>query len=288
MAGEMEGKVILATDLSARCDRALGRASMLAAAWSAELVVVHALEPVLSVMPGKHCPSWRRPPDPVTKAKRHVLDDLTYTGIVADVHVERGEPAEVVADAARRENAALIIAGAAQDEPFGRFRLGGTIDRLIREVRRPLLIVRDRPRRSYQRLVIATDFRDHYALQAAAEMFPTSSLAIFHAHRPYLTGLEKDPALVRGSFEAIACQDALAYLARTSPEVKSRIADKDVLVEEGDPAALLSDYLRQDTADLVIVGTRARNVLVEFVLGSVAKRIVDDAPCDVLLIPAPD
>ena len=59
-------------------------------------------------------------------------------------------------------------------------------------------------------------------------------------------------------------------------------------MEKGDPAALLSDYLQQDTADLVVVGTRARNVLVEFVLGSVAKQILDDAPCDVLFVPAPD
>jgi hypothetical protein len=39
-------RVLLATDLGARCDRALDRAAALASGWQAELVVVHALEEV--------------------------------------------------------------------------------------------------------------------------------------------------------------------------------------------------------------------------------------------------
>jgi len=37
-------KILLATDLSSRCDRALDRAAALAARWQSALVVLHVLE----------------------------------------------------------------------------------------------------------------------------------------------------------------------------------------------------------------------------------------------------
>jgi len=37
-------KILLATDLSARCDRALDRAGILADRWDAELVALHVIE----------------------------------------------------------------------------------------------------------------------------------------------------------------------------------------------------------------------------------------------------
>ncbi|MEE1611364.1 universal stress protein [Microvirga sp. CF3016] len=62
--------ILLATDLSARCDRATDRAVALAEEWQAMLVVLHVLENLDTG--GLHdfgpVPSWRRPPDPVAVA----------------------------------------------------------------------------------------------------------------------------------------------------------------------------------------------------------------------------
>jgi len=44
--------ILLATDLSARCDRALDRAALLASEWQAQLIIVHALGDATGVLDG--------------------------------------------------------------------------------------------------------------------------------------------------------------------------------------------------------------------------------------------
>jgi hypothetical protein len=52
-------KILLATDLSCRCDRAMDRAVALATEWQAQLVVLHVLQ---EPAPVTDLPSWRRRP----------------------------------------------------------------------------------------------------------------------------------------------------------------------------------------------------------------------------------
>lgn len=53
----------------------------------------------------------------------------------------------------------------------------------------------------------------------------------------------------------------------------------------GDPARKLLDYVDKVDADLMIIGRRGAGVLERLMLGSVANRIVHDAPCLVMLVP---
>lgn len=53
----------------------------------------------------------------------------------------------------------------------------------------------------------------------------------------------------------------------------------------GDPARKLLDYVDKVEADLLIIGRRGAGVLERIMLGSVANRVVHDAPCLVMLVP---
>src|SRR3546814_7254277 len=71
--------ILLATDLSHRCDRALDRAVQLAQQWSARLLVVHAVEKEVDESYSLHSiydvPSWRRPADPEgTRSEEHTSE----------------------------------------------------------------------------------------------------------------------------------------------------------------------------------------------------------------------
>ena len=58
-------KILLATDLSCRCDRALGRAALLSKRWHAGLMAMHVLEPTADSRDAPctgELPSWRRAP----------------------------------------------------------------------------------------------------------------------------------------------------------------------------------------------------------------------------------
>lgn len=63
--------VLLATDVSARCDRAFDRAAQLATQWSGRLIAVHALEEdgLLPEDALRDLPAWRRPADPTSLAR---------------------------------------------------------------------------------------------------------------------------------------------------------------------------------------------------------------------------
>jgi nucleotide-binding universal stress UspA family protein len=52
----------------------------------------------------------------------------------------------------------------------------------------------------------------------------------------------------------------------------------------GDPAVVLVDVAREVGAEIVIVGRRGSDFVARTLLGSVAERVVQRAPCDVLVV----
>ena len=53
---------------------------------------------------------------------------------------------------------------------------------------------------------------------------------------------------------------------------------------EGYPPAALVEYAGEVGADLIVVGSRGRGDLASLVLGSTSHRVVNHAPCDVLVV----
>ena len=47
---------------------------------------------------------------------------------------------------------------------------------------------------------------------------------------------------------------------------------------------LLRDYVRAKRIDLVVSGTHGLAALVEVLIGSVAKRLLDTVPCDMMIV----
>lgn len=282
-------RILLATDLSARCDRALDRAAALAAEWQAELVVLHALEDFAPDLAGRAAPlpSWRRPPDPASLARRELLADLGGLAERSRVVIDQGDPVEAILRTAAAQDCGLIVTGVARGELFGRFGLGRTVDRLLRRSPTPLLVVKNRARKPYDRITVATDFSESSrgALEAATRFFPGRRLTVFHAYDPPMAGLSGDAAAYRREYRALAVQECEAFVAGAKRPAGAPAPR--LLVEYGDPAELLRDYAGARELDLAVLGTHGRSALFEAFLGSVAKRIIDEVPCDALVIREP-
>src|SRR5688572_2914052 len=105
-------RILLATDLSSRSDRALDRAAALAAHWQSALVVLHVLENFeRGTLDAGQLPSWRRPPDLVSVARKQLLADLSVAAGNATVLIEQGDPAETILRTAEIEQCDLIVIG---------------------------------------------------------------------------------------------------------------------------------------------------------------------------------
>lgn len=275
--------ILFATDLSARCDRALERAAKLAATNSAQLTVAHAVQQLVS--PEDQF-SWRQSPDPLQVARRKVLADLSdYEHPATDVLVEHAEPAQMMLEAIARKPCDLIVTGTARDEAGGRVNLGSTINTLVHETDVPVLIVKARARNDYARIVVATDFSEgsRSALEATLALFPREQITLFHAFDVDYDTFINDKAAARDSMHRTAMEKSRAFLAEAALDVsdKARVFP---VCENGYAGTLLSDRAQADEIDLVVLGTASRGGLAGFLLGSAAQRLAAELPVDVLLV----
>lgn len=281
-------KILLATDMSGRCDRALARAAQLSNAWQARLLVVHALEAVEARQEAElahRLPSWRQPEAHETVVAQRLRDDLAGEGISAEVHTGQGEPAAVVLEAARREKVDLVVTGLAHDQPSVRRRLGTMADTLLRDpLEVPLLVVRRRANGPYRHVVVSTDFAlaSRAALETAVRWLGGARLTLFHAYetRPVgPVGLGYGD-VDRAESASQACKKMLAEIA-LAPEVMEQLQR---IIESGTPADLLPDYVRNQAVDLVVMGSSSRAGFMRKLLGSTTETLLHTIDCDVLVV----
>lgn len=286
MAGAPTG-VLLATDLSARCDRAFDRAAQLAGEWNAELVALNVLE---APKAPDQVLSWAAGDDDASLqqiAQQQLREAVADLDIRTRIQVSRGDTASTVNTLATSTGCGVIVAGMARSEPLGRFLVGSVVERLARTASQPLLVVRNRARRPYRRIVIASDFSDssRHALHAAARFFPDRQLTLYHAHSqplPDRTDKEAGARLSR-EVERGECADFLAG-SDLPEDVRNRLQ---VVVERGRLATTLTRFVRDHGTDLVIMGTHGRSGLMDVLLGSTAVQLLDWLPCDTMIVREP-
>lgn len=283
--------ILLATDLSGRCDRALDRAVLLARAWNARLLALSVVEPEVGRagdVPLGDPPAWARPQDPVEAAERQLREDAAASDVDIAIRVLEGHPGERILELARAEGCGLIVTGTARCQALGRAVLGSTVDWLARRSPVPLLVVHRRAHRAYRSLVAASDWSSssRYALQAAAALFPEATLAVLHGFEVPFLGLmdtSREAAIAQAREQAQAeAEDFLRSCAL--PAGTERVHR---VVERGDPALLLRQYVQQYAVDLAVVGSHGRSALFDMVLGSVVERILEQSPADTLVVRDP-
>lgn len=283
--------ILLATDLSCRCDRALDRAVLAARTWKARLVVLTVIDPAAAADARRRrgdVPAWRERPDLQAVTERSLRASLP-ADVATTVRVEEGDVVDTILSVAVAEGCGLILTGIARDETFGRTILGSTVDGLVRRAPAPILIVRARPLAPYRRVTVATDFSPTscQALQTATALFPDAETSIFHAFQAPYSGLATDEQSgIVASQRDDANREAEAFLARCAlaPEVRRRVR---AIVERGAPAPLLDRYVSDADVDLVVIGSHGRSMLFQVVFGSVAQRILQEIHVDALVVREP-
>ncbi|MGK7870320.1 universal stress protein [Falsiroseomonas sp. E2-1-a20] len=273
-------RILLATDLSSRCDRAQDRAARLAEDWGATLHL-------LNVIPGKEppeVPSWRRSQsEAVQAAERHIRADLQ--GTLGEVVIERGEPAEAILRQAAALDCQLIVTGVARDEMMGRAAVGRIVEHLVQQSPVPVLVVKRRARRDYGEVVVATDFSptSRHALDCALAWLPEAAVTLFHAFQiPFEGILGRDAHMAE--MRQLAATDQEDFLATVPEAARARIQ---FMLKYGPADAQLARYVADREVNLTVLGTQGRSGLAGFLVGSVAKRLLACLPSDVLMVRQP-
>lgn len=278
------GKILLATDLSGRSDRALDRAVQLAGEWNAALHVIHVLGDPSATPDQRGLPSRHWPPDMAAVVERQIRDDISGPCPELHVHVEDGAVLPSILEAVRRERPDLVIVAGNSPQPFS--SLEKTIDELFRRCPVSVLVVKRRPHGAYHEILVGEDFTDEarHGFEVAVRLFPEAAFTLMHAHDVAYASLylntklsedfsEMERATIRESLEKASIPDA----------ARARVT---TLIERGAPEAMLSNYVRERGADLTVIGTYERGRLFHVVVGGQGPRIVQAVPSDVLMVRA--
>ena len=81
-----------------------------------------------------------------------------------------------------------------------------------------------------------------------------------------------------------SARKALAELV--TDEDRRTLGAKETVVAALSPSDAILDYARDKMVDVVVIGTHGRHGLSRLVMGSVAERVVRNAPCPVLTVRA--
>lgn len=138
------------------------------------------------------------------------------------------------------------------------------------------------------RICCAVDFSEasRLAMIEAADLAKGcgAQLTLLHVHEPAVKAAAEVLVASSAPFD-LASVDVARDLAvwKTEAERRATTAVKTAVVT-GDPVSEILRYARAHGVDLLVVGTHGRTGLRHVVLGSVAERVVRQAPCPVLVV----
>lgn len=275
--------ILLATDFTARCDRAQDRAVQLALEWNASLTAVHAIDTVSLTAVSSSRFAYHR-------AARRNMARLReeFAGIESlrsSVHVEKGTPATVVQTLAKRERADLIVTGLTGSISSCGLALNNTANALARLSHVPVLVVKKKVLDTGARMLLASDLTgsSKSALQIALSWFSDAQHRLFHAFDPPYRMWADEKADYVQKAEMFAIEDCARFITETAgASAPNRF---EINVKCGDVVEALQFLVDDGDVDLVITGTHGRSGMMNMLLGSVASRIMNEIQSDVLVVP---
>lgn len=266
----MSRPILVATDLSPRCDRAVDRAAMLGRQLGAPVIALH-----VSADEDADDERW------LERQRQELIAQCGDAGM--ELLVERGRDVPAtIAHVAEARGCAVILTGVARFNHARDYLLGTAIDALVRATSVPVLVIKQRPREPYRRIVAATDFSGNAAraLEVSAALLPDAGIRAVHAsHSAYETWLDKDATLE--FITERAEQEMRAFLDALPDPVRRRTEPR---VEIGEIESALMLGMKEVDGDLLALGTHGRSALAHAALGSRASDILKSLPYDALIV----
>lgn len=279
-------RILLATDLSARSDRALERAMQMARDLGAKLTILHVIDGDL--------------PSAVAflqekAAQQHLSDHLKKAGadesLSISIETATGRAYLEIGACAKKHAADLIVIGVHRENILADMFRGTTAERVIRAGPLPVLMVQNPVLRPYRRLLVGVDFSVHSrrAVEVSARLVPDGEIHLLHAFSVPFAGFMSGEVSRRqvsegqqAAFEAMIAEELAVFLGTLgdkAPKLHTHL-------QEGMVREVITQQVQRLEPDLLTIGTHGRSGVAHALLGSVAEDLLRDPPCDVLTVHA--
>ena len=295
------GRIVIGTTLGEASDEVVAAGARIAQATGATIHLVNAFAVPLALAGGPFVQTaYEVPLDPreLAQAGRERMEDqiarLRLAGGGSIVrHVEEGPAHRVLSEVARRENAELIVVGAA--DTLGAHLFGSTASRVVRKARCPVLVLRFALRLPPRRVLMPVDLSPLSAeavtcglallermgaARPGAQGHQGTAIEAFHVVVPtgsegFIPHFDLEGAVRAG---ANKLGDFLSSNVRDGWRIERRAAF-------GGAREEVLHHIESTRPDLVVMGTHGLSGFERFMLGSVAESVVRACRTSVLVVP---
>jgi nucleotide-binding universal stress UspA family protein len=279
-------KILMAHDLSLRANVALERAVQLADQTGGDLDVFHVVPDDLpeAVIQRRKIEAT----EVITECLASLRKELRAR-IVVDVAV--GKDYTDILVRADKLPADLIVLGLHREDALRHLVIGSTAERVIGFGRQPVLVVSDRPRGPYRRVLVVPDFSNasRRAAEFALALLPDAEVRLVHASR-----LPIDRALPGPHANAqMHCASEVKLLGTIKADLVSRYRSTssqaqmiDVVVCHGPPSEVIRQEVVQFRPDLLAIGVQSHIGLSRAVVGEITEELLAQPPCDLITLHA--
>lgn len=219
-----------------------------------------------------------------SELERLATDKLADAESIDCVPIAAEHPARAIVDHGKEHQVDLIVIGTHGRGGIGRLFAGSVAERVVRLAACDVLVVRSTPATwPPSTIVAATDFSDasQPAISRAAELSKSFEAQLELAH----VFDETVPVpLPDGTFESLAHVHE-RFNVKLSEQAKKMSPRPSVVVLRGtSPAHALTTHAKTVESDLIVVGTHGRTGFAQVLIGSVAERVVRNAPTAALIV----
>lgn len=280
-------RILCASDLTPRSDRAVQRAAILARQMNADVLFVHV---VSDQQPERvmHLKANRARVRLMVQAERA----MAHSPESARVEIHLGRPLKVIASIAKQCSADMIVLAAPAARKYATF-VGTTAERIIRSVSCPVLFVNSEPRAEYTQVAVATDLSTTSvrAAQAVARMgLVDGAYSWFvHAFEPPYNGLTEDERTAAKHLEAYTRQWAALVHSQLTPDLEAAgfdLSRVNISAEPARPLDAIEHIVEKVRPELLVIGTSRWFMLKRMLSSSVAHQVLTRISCDILAVPA--
>lgn len=277
-------KIMVATDLSERSAHALQRAvQLIRRQGGGEWTLVHVVD---DDAPAEHVASQLQQAETLLHAQAERLAE--QAGSKPRVVVGSGDAAEVLVESAQGCGAQLLVVGAHRKSSLRDFFVGTTLERVVRASHLPVLRVNGPVTHEYRHALLALDL-SRISLHAAARahdlgLLDAQSFEAASALEPVSAGMMVEAGMSAQVLETQR-EELRKQLVERLGQEGLNLTQARLKVEIGSPDLVIEDALKRSSADLLVLGTHAREGVSRLVLGSVASRLLATQDVDALIVP---
>jgi nucleotide-binding universal stress UspA family protein len=293
-------RVLIATDLSSHAEDALALVAGLAMPAGSAVRIVHVVEPLPAI-------NAFAPTAMITlsaEGEREIMTELDRKAamfreraVVVQTALVIGRPADMIVDEAQRFHADLVALGSRGRRRVAATLLGSVSAEVVDRAPCPVLVARGR---ALTRLILAEDGSDIAAAGAdlvanvpALRALPVQVVSVVDAPFPFTAANGDAGPSMHAAIQAY--YDSLPSLREAASRIANDRSAKLIAagvkataeMREGDAADELIAAAAASRADGIVIGSHGRTGVSRLFLGSVARTVLFNAPCSVLIVRAP-